>query len=149
MYHIVTRMKSSMLARVSVLVAIATLGTTLVAATSASARPPRPGASPCRLGTVGGNLSVTDGSEIEITVAVPPSQGGGTAKLRYQCDNGQWVQISRLDGVVHQTIVSTSQLATGVLQSGSKTLAVTLRGTSVKRSSARLPRSSDMPRFRV
>jgi hypothetical protein len=128
----VNRMKSSILARACALVTIATLGTTLIATAPASARPPRPGARACTLGTVDGGLSVTDGTVITITLAVPPSQGGGTATIRYECDNGTWVKIARVGVVVSGTSVPARQLATAVIHSGNETLAVKLRGPAVK-----------------
>jgi hypothetical protein len=126
-------MKSSILARACVLVTIATLGTTLVATAPASARAPRPGAKGCTLPTLSGGLTVTDGSEIEVTISVPPSQGGGFVKIRYECDNGKWVEIaSRFGGVLNRTVLSTSQLATAVIYSGNRTLAVKLSGLPIK-----------------
>jgi hypothetical protein len=130
MYRTVTRIKSSILVRACVLVTIATLGTTWVATDPASARAPRPGAKGCKLPTLG--LTVNDGSEIEVTISVPPSQGGGFVKLRYECDNGTWVEIARFGGIVNRTVVSTNQLATAVIYSRNTTLIVKLRGPAIK-----------------
>lgn len=77
-------------------------------------------------------MTVNDGSEVEVTISVPPSQGGGFVKVRYECDNGNWVEIARFGGGVNQRVLPTRQLATAVIYTGDETVVVKLRGAAVK-----------------
>jgi hypothetical protein len=125
-------MRTSTLARASAVLTLAALGIAVVGPAAADARPPRPGAHTCFLGTVGGDsttggLTVTDGTEITITIT---DSKGNVAKARFVCDNGKWVQIQRFAGL-DRTVLANGQVATAVIRSGSKPLAVRLRRSTL------------------
>jgi hypothetical protein len=129
----VSRMTTSTLARAGAVLTLAALGIAEIGPAPADARPPRPGAHTCLLGTVGGSsntggLTVSDGTEIEITIT---DSRGNVGKARYVCDNGKWVQIRRFAGGLDGTVLANGQVATAAIRSGSKPLTVSLRRSTL------------------